>query len=310
MPVAIVGAGSIGVSWAIVFARAGHEVQLHDPDPQRRAVALDEAGEKLGALNTAGLLDQPVSAIAARMHIADELGDAVVGADHVQECAPEQLDVKRALFAEIARYAGADCVLASSSSALMPSAIFATARRRERTLVIHPANPPHLLPVVELVPAPFTAADTVDRSEALLAGVGMAPVRIGHELEGFVYNRLQGAVLREAYALVRDGVIDVDGLDRIMREGLGRRWAVVGPFETSDLNARGGVAVHAERMGPAYARMGRERAGDGPWEPELISRVAGQRRALLALTDWEDRVRWRDAQLIAQERARRQARDV
>jgi 3-hydroxyacyl-CoA dehydrogenase len=130
---------------------------------------------------------------------------------------------------------------------------------------------------------------------------------VRREVEGFVYNRLQGAVLREAYCLVRDGVVSVDEVDRVMREGLGRRWSVVGPFETADLNVRGGIAEHARRMGAAYERMGAERGQHDPWTPELVASVTRQRRSLLALSDWEERVAWRDRALIAAEHARRRA---
>jgi L-gulonate 3-dehydrogenase len=117
------------------------------------------------------------------------------------------------------------------------------------------------------------------------------------EIEGFVFNRLQGALLREAYCLVRDGVADVDDVDRVVREGLGRRWAVIGPFETADLNTRGGIAEHAKRLGPAYARMGAERGQDDPWTPELVARVTEERRRLLPLEQWEERVAWRDRRM-------------
>jgi 3-hydroxyacyl-CoA dehydrogenase len=133
----------------------------------------------------------------------------------------------------------------------------------------------------------------------------MSPVRVRREVEGFVYNRLQGAVLREAYCLVRDGVVAVDDLDRVMRDGLGRRWAVVGPFETVDLNTRGGIVEHARRMGPAYERMGAERGQHDPWGNALVAEVDRQRRAVLPLSEWEDRVAWRDRALIAHEQTRR-----
>jgi 3-hydroxyacyl-CoA dehydrogenase len=133
----------------------------------------------------------------------------------------------------------------------------------------------------------------------------MSPVLVRREFEGFVYNRLQGALLREAYCLVRDGVIGVEELDRVVRDGLGRRWAVVGPFETVDLNTRGGIAEHARRMGPAYARMGAERGQDDPWDEDLVARVSAARRAVLPLSEWEERVQWRDRGLIAQLQARR-----
>ena len=305
--VAVVGAGSIGTSWAVVFARGGHRVGIHDPDPDRLAAALTEIGERLQALADAELLTEPAAEIAGRVTVCGELAEALAGALHVQECAPERLELKRDLLATIDATVDPDAVIASSSSALTISQTAGHLRGRARCLVAHPANPPHLLPVVELVPAPFTDPAAIDRTSARLAAAGMSPVRIGREIEGFVYNRLQGAVLREAYCLVRDGVVGVDDLDRVMREGLGRRWAVIGPFETADLNTRGGITEHARRMWPAYARMGRERGQDDPWDEVLVAEVAAQRRALLALEDWERRVAWRDRQLIGQEQARRRS---
>ncbi len=303
--VAVIGAGSIGVSWAIVFARAGRAVALHDPDAERLAAAPREVRVKLDELAAAELLEEPAGDVAGRVTPVADLGAAVRGTVYVQENAPERLDLKRDLFALLAELTSEATVLASSTSAIMPSRLFVGLSAGHRCLVVHPVNPPHLLPVVEVVPGKSTGPAWVDRAERLLEAVGMTPVRVQREIEGFVLNRLQGAVLREAYALVRDGVVDVEGLDRIMREGLGRRWAVVGPFETSDLNARGGIASHVTKMGASYARMGAERGQDDPWTPDLVASVVAQRRALLALEDWEDRVTWRDRQLIAQQAARR-----
>jgi L-gulonate 3-dehydrogenase len=303
--IAIIGAGSIGTSWAIVFARGGHPVAVHDPDPLRLTSAVQEIDERLAALAAAELLDEAAAEIAARVTMHEQLASALAGAAHVQECAPEQIELKRQLFATLDALADADATLASSSSALTITQTAGELPGRARCLVVHPANPPHLLPVVELVPAPFTDPAVTDRAAALLDAAGMSPVHVRQEIEGFVYNRLQGAVLREAYCLVRDGVISVDELDRVMREGLGRRWAVIGPFETSDLNTRGGIAEHAARMGPAYARMGAQRGQDDPWDEALVAEVTAQRRTLLPLEQWEARVAWRDRALIAQERARR-----
>src|SRR5688500_6615019 len=113
----------------------------------------------------------------------------------------------------------------------------------------------------------------------------MQPVLVRKEVEGFVFNRLQGALLREAYCLVRNGVASVEDIDRIVRDGLGLRWSVVGPFETADLNNRGGIEAHAEKMGPAYARMGAERGQHDPWTPDLVAKVAAARRRALPLAD-------------------------
>jgi 3-hydroxyacyl-CoA dehydrogenase len=268
--VAIAGAGSIGVAWAVVFARAGHDVALYEPDAARRRE------------------------VVARATLHAELGAAVSGADLVLECAPEDLATKRELFTRLGELT--DAPLASSSSALTASQF---APGMSQALVAHPANPPHILRIVELVPAPFTDPAVVDRVEELLTQVGMSPVRLKREIEGFVYNRLQGALLREAYCLVRDGVADVDDVDRVVREGLGRRWAVIGPFETADLNTRGGIEAHAQRLGPAYARMGAERGQDDPWTPELVAHVTSERRKRLPLEQWDERVAWRDRRMQA-----------
>jgi 3-hydroxyacyl-CoA dehydrogenase len=279
MKVAIVGGGSIGVGWAVVLSRAGYDVALQEPDAARREAVPREVRERGGG----------------EIAVHEDLRRALDGAEHVQECAPEDLGLKRALFERLTELTD-DVPLASSSSALTASG-FATGNRR--ALVAHPGNPPYLLSVVELVPSPDTDPALVDRVEATMRGAGMSPVRVRREIEGFIFNRLQGAVLREAYCLVRDGVAGVDDIDRVMREGLGKRWAVIGPFETADLNTRGGIAEHARRLGPAYARMGAERGQDDPWTPELVAQVTRERRRLLPLEEWEDRVAWRDEQLRA-----------
>jgi 3-hydroxyacyl-CoA dehydrogenase len=290
-----------------VFARGGSEVALQDVDAERLERAGPELAERVDELAAAGLLDEAAGVVRARVRTVATLDEAVGGAAHVQECAPELLELKRELFAALDALAPPSATLASSSSALTASAIAGELAGRARCVIAHPANPPHVLPIVELVPAPFTDPEVVERTFALCAAAGMSPVIVRREVEGFVYNRLQGAVLREAYCLVRDGVVSVDEVDRVMREGLGRRWSVVGPFETADLNVRGGIAEHARRMGAAYERMGAERGQHDPWTPELVASVTRQRRSLLALSDWEERVAWRDRALIAAEHARRRA---
>ena len=281
--IAIVGAGSIGAGWALLFAAAGHPVRLYDASAARCDEALREIADRAADLHRFDLCDTPPAEIRARVTTVPDLGQAVLGADHVQECVPEDLELKRRLFAELDALAPAGCPIASSSSFMPASRLAADLPGRARCLVVHPGNPPFLLRVAEVVPAPFTAPETVERTEALLRGAGIAPIRVAREVEGFVFNRLQGAVLREAYCLVRDGVATVADIDRLMRDGLGLRWATIGPFETVDLNTRGGIAAHAERMGPAYARMGAERGQDDPWTPELVAEVAEQRRTALPL---------------------------
>jgi 3-hydroxyacyl-CoA dehydrogenase len=155
-----------------------------------------------------------------------------------------------------------------------------------------------LLPVIEIVPAPFTNVKHVDRALALYTEAGLTPVRLQKEIEGFVFNRLQGALLREAYCLVRDGITSVADIDKVVSQGLGLRWTFMGPFETVDLNTRGGIGSHALKMGPAYARMGAERGQHDPWTADLVAKVEAERRALVPLENWEERVAWRDRALM------------
>ena len=227
-----------------------------------------------------------------------DLKDAVASADLIQECVPEDLQLKRALFSQLSDLTHPGSVLASSSSAIVPSALADGLSCADRILVGHPGNPPYLMPVIEVVPSPTTSSSAVEHAIELYAAAGLRPVLVQKELEGFIFNRLQGALLREAYCLLRDGVSSVDDIDAVMRLGLGRRWGVVGPFEAVDLNTRGGIEVHAATMGPAYERMGAERGQHDPWTADLIALATAQRRALLPLDAWDDRVAWRDEQLM------------
>jgi 3-hydroxyacyl-CoA dehydrogenase len=303
--IAVVGAGSIGAAWAIVFAATGMRVNLQDTDDGHLEQSRAAIRARLEDLLAHDLVSESADAVLARIQFLSYLPEALAGASYVQECVPEDLELKRRLFADLDRLAGAETILASSSSFLPASAFAGELAGRARCLVVHPGNPPYLLRVAELVPAPFTAADVVERTAALLTACGMLPVRLEREIEGFVFNRLQGALLREAYCLVRDGIASVADIDRIVRDGLGLRWSVIGPFETADLNTRGGIAQHALRMGPAYQRMGHERGQNDPWTEELVAQVVAERRAILPLEGWEERLGWRDKALMAILRCRR-----
>lgn len=296
--VGIVGAGSIGVAFAMVFARAGWRIQLYDPDPLRRLHVTREMSERIEALQSFELVAETTAALVERVVVCEDLEDTVRGVELVIECAPEQVALKRTLFASLDQLAPKDAILASASSAIPVSSYAAELDGRSRCLVSHPGNPPYLIPVIELVPAAFTAPQAVQRAKEIFASVEMRPVTVQKEVEGFIFNRLQGAVLREAYCLVRDGVATVEDIDLVMREGVGLRWSVLGPFETVDLNTRGGIASHAVKMGPAYARMGAERGQNDPWTPDLVAQVDAGRRKLLPLDQCDARVTWRDRQLM------------
>lgn len=297
--VAIVGAGSIGLGFAVHFSSQGYRVQMWDAFTDALEMARTDIESRLRLMVDEGLVVTPVEEMQGRVSFHEILLDALAGADLVQECVPEKLDVKREIFQQIGAYSPKHAVLASSSSAIVSSQFATATPARNRVLIAHPGNPPFLIPVIEIVPSSYTSDSAVRTAMEFYKESGLIPVLVHKEAEGFVFNRLQGAMLREAYCLVRDGVISVEDLDQVVKNGLGRRWAFMGPFETSDLNTRGGIESHAEKMGPAYERMGRERGQHDPWTSDLVATVANARREALPLEGWDDRVVWRDKQLIA-----------
>jgi len=298
MAVAVIGAGSIGAAFSLMFAAAGHEVHICDTSEDQRLSVRKRIVDSLHLLQANGLCDQNVDEVVSRISVLPDLADSVSDVGFVQECVSEDVELKRKLFAELDTLVPEGTVLASSSSAIMTSEFADELSGAHRCLVAHPGNPPFLIRVIEVVPAPFTSHEVVSRTCSLMRSIGLSPITVKKEIRGFVFNRLQGAVLREAYCLVRDGIASVEEIDRLVRDGLGLRWSVVGPFETADLNWRGGIASHARIMGAAYAAMGAEPGRNDPWMPELVEQVEAERRALLPLDKWEDRVRWRDQQLM------------
>ncbi|KQT13166.1 3-hydroxyacyl-CoA dehydrogenase [Ramlibacter sp. Leaf400] len=297
-PVAIVGAGLVGAGWAIVYARAGLSVKVFDADPEitRKAVPLIEG--QLAGLRRHGLVDEDPAAILARITPVATLAQAIDGACYVQESVLERVDVKRQLMVDLDALAAPDLVVGSSTSGIPGSAFALGLGLSPRVLIAHPVNPPYLVPVVELVPSPETSAATVAFADALMRAVGQTVVHVRKEVEGFVLNRLQAVLLREAWALVQEGVASCEDIDKTVRDGLGWRWSFMGPFETIDLNAPGGVADYAVRLGPLYQRIARSRSHEQPWDAELIRQVEAQRREHLAHAELEARRAWRDERLM------------
>ena len=296
--IAVIGAGLIGRAWAIVFARAGFDVALWDPAPGAVEQARDFIAERLPELAAAGLLAEPPADVLARLHPCASLAAAVADAVHVQENGPEQIPAKQALFAELDRAAPPDVVLASSTSGIPASGFTEALPGRGRCLVAHPVNPPYLVPLVELCPAPWTDPDVLARTRALMARAGQVPVTVAREVAGFALNRLQGALLAEAFRLLADGVISPEDLDATVKHGLGLRWSFMGPLETIDLNAPDGLADYCARYGALYAQMQREMVPLA-WEPALVGRLHAARRAALPTEEMAARHAWRDRRLMA-----------
>ncbi len=296
--IAVIGAGLIGRAWSIVFARAGIPVTLWDPVPAAIPAARDFIAARLPELAEAGLLADPPAAVLARLHPAASLAEAVAEATQVQEIGPERLEDKQALFAELDRLAPPAAILASSTSGIPASAFTEALPGRARCLVAHPVNPPYLVPLVELCPAPWTAPGTVAATRALMERAGQVPVTVTQEREGFVLNRLQGALLAEAFRLLEQDAISPEDLDATIKHGLGLRWSFMGPLETIDLNAPGGLAEYCARFGGLYSRMQREMT-PLDWSAALVARLEAARRAVLPADRLGERTAWRDRRLMA-----------
>ena len=296
--VAVVGAGLIGRAWSIVFARAGFDVALWDPYSQQVEAALAFIGERLPELEEAGLLKEAPSSVARRVRQVATLAEAVASAEHVQENGPERVDAKQGLFGELDQLTSPDTVLASSTSGIPASAFTEGLKGRARCLVAHPVNPPYLIPLVELCPAPWTDPAIVSRTRALMASAGQVPATVNKEMDGFALNRLQGALLAEAFRLIADDVISPVDLDALVKHGLGLRWSFMGPLETIDLNAPGGLKDYCDRYGSLYGEMQKQMTPRA-WDATLIDRLHSARRAELPANMQSVRQEWRDRQLMA-----------
>ncbi|EPX85694.1 3-hydroxyacyl-CoA dehydrogenase [Salipiger mucosus] len=298
--IAIVGSGLIGCAWAVSFARGSCTVSLYDRDSSTVAQAPERVRTIATDMEAAGLLgDATAEEICARVSVADSLEQALSGVSHVQENVPEKLEIKQAVFAELDKLAPADAVLASSTSALLPSAFTEHLSGRARCVVAHPINPPSLIPAVEVVPAPWTDPDVVERTAQLMERIGQKPIRMKREIDGFIMNRLQGALLQEAFRLVDQGICGPEDVDIGIRDGLAPRWALVGPFETIDLNAPGGVRDYVERYGGMYERMAPSQRDPADWRGPVLDTIDTARRATVPLEDIPKAQARRDRRLVA-----------
>jgi len=298
--VAIIGSGFVGRAWAISFARAGHDVTLWDQDPKAPEKALAYIGGLVPDLEANDLLNGTTAqTVRARICSTSTLEAALDGAIYVQENTPEDVEVKRNVFARLDAAAAPDAVLASSTSAILPSAFTETLKGRARCLVVHPINPPYLIPAAEVVPAPWTDAGTVDRASSLLRAAGHVPMVMKREIDGFVMNRLQGALLEEAFRLVAEGYANVEDVDIGIRDGLALRWSFIGPFETIDLNAPGGVRDYAERYQKIYSGLFASMQWRVDWTGPVMNDVEAERRKQVPADKLVERQSWRDRRLMA-----------
>ncbi|NIA36568.1 3-hydroxyacyl-CoA dehydrogenase family protein [Serratia marcescens] len=250
---AVLGAGLMGVGIATHFIRHGHEVLLYDPDPQRLEEAPAVASGILAELSDVGQFDNDErDAALVRLRVTGDL-NAVAHARLLIEAIPERLELKHALYEQLEGLIADDAVIASNTSGLPPDELAARMTHPQRLLIAHFWHPPHLIPLVEIVPGSATEPRHLAAVQALLGEMDLEAVLLERAAPGFVGNRLQFAVLREALHIVHSGIASAEVVDQVMRASLGRRYAMVGPLEAADMTGLPTVADIARHLFPELA---------------------------------------------------------
>ncbi|NKJ50384.1 3-hydroxybutyryl-CoA dehydrogenase [Burkholderia sp. SG-MS1] len=297
--IGVVGTGLMGVGIATQSALHGHRTIVHDVDPARLASVASKAEAVLDELIHAGRIDAAAKRAAlARIETHEQL-DAMASAQFVIEAIPEVLELKHRLYAALTGLLADDAILASNTSGFPPDQLVAPLRAKERFVIAHFWNPPHMIPLVEVVPGTATAPEVTQQTAALMSAIGMEPVVLAKAIPGFVGNRLQFAVLREALNIVRSGAATPDVVDRVMKASLGRRWGIVGPLEGADMGGLDtflDISVHLMpelakdedvldllRQQVDAGRVGvRSGAGFHEWDDERLARVKEGRKRVIS----------------------------
>lgn len=269
--VAIIGTGVIGAGWATRCLAYGHDVTASDPDPDAEAKLRAAVDNAWGALERTGLAE---GASRDRLVFMSSLEAAAASADFIQENAPEREELKQDLLARIDAAAKPEAVIASSTSGLLPSRLQARMTRPDRFVVGHPFNPVYLLPLVEVLGGERTATASVDAAKDFYTSIGMRPLHVRTEVEGFVADRLMEALWREALWLVRDGVATTEEIDAAVVYGCGLRWSLMGTFLTFHLaGGEGGMRHMLHQFGPAL-KLPWTRLEAPELTPDLVDKVA------------------------------------
>jgi len=316
--VAIIGSGLVGKSWAMIFASVGYKVTLFDIEKSQVAKALENIATELVQFEKDGVIRGTLSAEAQTKLISgsSNLSDCIRDCVYVQECVPENLELKIKVWGQIdGAVNNENTILASSSSCIIPSKISAEMKNREQFIVAHPVNPPYHAPMVELVPASWTRQDIRDNARAMMNKIGQVPVSLSREMPGFVLNRMQYALLNECFRLVLDDVVSADDLDVVMRDGLGLRFAFMGPMETIHLNAMG-LKKYCETYGETIYNVSKT-MGDIPsaWlmrneeDKAKIEKLDKQMTDLIPLEKHGERCLLRDKRLAALAKLKRNLKE-
>ncbi|MCI5040893.1 MAG: 3-hydroxyacyl-CoA dehydrogenase [Donghicola eburneus] len=255
--IAVIGCGLIGQGWAAVFAQAGFEVAMYDVSAEAADLALKAMEKRISDLAEFDLVaPSDASQILQRIKLAASLEEALDQAIYVQENGPEDVGIKNQITEALDAIAASDVPIGSSTSGISASRYCKDIEGRHRCLVVHPINPPHLHPAVEIVPTPWTDQNAISMVNDLMIKCGRETIVLSEEIDGFIVNRLQGALLEEAFKLVGNGIVSAEDLDKAICDGLGLRWSIMGPMQTIHLNAPGGVTDYVARYGSMYRGFG------------------------------------------------------
>ena len=291
--IGVIGGGLIGASWAAIFSKSGFNVFVYDPfsdvfDTYKSRVT--SFLEELKSIDETINVEESLNRIRANVTIEDLCSNV----EYIQESAPEILSVKQELFAKLDNLAPEEVVIGSSSSAMPISSITQNLKGQHRCIITHPANPPHLIPCVEICPGANTSDKTIQKTKEIFTASGASIVNVKKEIDGFILNRLQGALLNEAMRLYSDGYASSDEIDATIRDGLGLRWAFMGPFETIDLNAPGGIKDYISRYGPIFVEMAKNQTKIPDWSEQAGEKLELERRKILSHDELEGRAKKRN----------------
>jgi 3-hydroxyacyl-CoA dehydrogenase len=277
-----------------LFARAGCQTNVYDADPTQADKAIAWLHEELKSDRKTPDPGGDISGCVSLVTVQESIEAAVRDVGYVQESGPEQLQRKQEMFRQLDESAAADTILGSSTSTLDMSAIARELKGARRCIVAHPVNPPHVVPVVELLPGRDTSRDIVDRTREFLTSVGQEPVVLRRYVHGFVLNRLQVALIREAIDLVVQGVADVNAVDAVVRDGLGLRWALMGPFGVGNTNADGGLREYFSRYREALIGLMNDLGPTPSFDPAQIELLGRETDEMLGGMPQTELLRWRD----------------